>query len=132
VSTGKVVAKEVTFNLTEAEFALKAKMIAAMSDDVASMEGQLKDITETLKSRIKIRKSELRHQNRVVLTGKEVRVVECQEIADYDRNLMRYWYQGSLVADRPMTDEERQLELLPSAGVVHSVAPEVEKAVADL
>lgn len=118
----QLVKKEVLFELTESEFAERSKIMASLDEQIHQLEREAENMKKRFKAEIELLSGQRRHVSKIVKAGQEIRVVDCTEVQDVEKYLVNYWYRGKLVEQRAMTPDERQLELLPTAGVVHSQA----------
>lgn len=105
------ISKEVWFTLTEAEIVHRAKEAARIRNEKLLMEVELKDHQKLVKKDIEKKEEELHELMNVVRTGKESRILPCEMEKDFDRHTMKYFYDGKLVDERPLTPDERQMSL---------------------
>lgn len=98
------------FDVTEEEKAVMADEAAAIEEDITKLNRQLKAQKESLGGQIKHKAKELAEIFEAVRLGKRTKVVECEEIFDFDQNEVRYELAGQVLRARPMEEQERQLQ----------------------
>ena len=99
--------------LTEKEKTeLSAKIAKAISDR-ASAEAKLKEVSTSIKAQIAQLDAEISEKALQINNGYEYRNVECRMDKDYRLGAMTITRldTGEVIRERPMTSEERQMEL---------------------
>jgi len=112
-TTQKDVTRTLTFQLTESDFAVKARILAELNSESCGDSVRFEALKKHWKRKIEDTQEKISDVMDLVLEGEEARVVECLEIKDFDRNLVSYSYKGEIMEERAMTVEERQLEMIP-------------------
>lgn len=119
----QIVKKEAMFLLTQAEFAERSKRLSTLTMEAENLESGMKRVQRQFKAQIELKKAEHRQITETVLAGEELRTVDAVEIMDHKNLLVRYFYSGKIIEERPMTQDERQIQILrPETAVVHSAA----------
>ena len=99
------------FKLTDKEKLEKGNLLATLSRQIAVVDGVLKQA----KSRHKADSAELKNQFEAAVsclsTGTEHREVECEEVRDYEAKRVSYLYEGEVMEERPMRQDEMQLRI---------------------
>lgn len=106
------VMRNVDVKLTKEEVHDFGKESAELDRQIDDKELELKEETERRKGEIKTLQSDMRKKLRLIRQGFETRNVECEEIKDFNRNVVEYYYQGEMVHERVMEPSERQLQLI--------------------
>ncbi len=119
----EIKAKELEFTLTEGETAKMGKKTATLGGEILDLENRFQSVKKDWKARIEGKKADFQRLLTTILSGKEVRTVDCEERRDYNDFSISYWVNEKMVETRPMTHEERQPEL-PEIGKVLEKAPE--------
>lgn len=103
------ISKEVWFVLTEAELIDRAKMLAQTRNEQLTIEWEMKEHAKAEKKKIEKKESEIADLCNQIRTGKECRILACDMRKDYESKTVKFFFEGILVDERPMTAEERQL-----------------------
>lgn len=110
------VTKEVWFTLTDEEIIDRAKSAAQVRNEALAIEWEMKDYAKAQKKLIEKKESELSDLMQQIRTGRESRILSCSVEKDYTTRHMKYFFDGKLVDERPMTAEERQMTFDVVAG----------------
>lgn len=127
--------RPLSVKLTDPELQRLGRDLAAVCDDIIAEEARTDSIKQELKARMTGLESKRTQLATLIRRGEEIRDVAVETRADYATGLVREIRLDTeeLLSQRPLTEKERQPELLPetaaaaqSAEVVHSAAPEAE------
>jgi len=128
----RIVSKEFSFQLNQEDFATKAKEIGALHDELALAES----IFESAKSKYKAVESrinaELSERVRAVQNKREMRTVECEQVADFQRAIVYWRYNDNVLGQRAMEMSERQPSLIPDAGTTQVTSDNDDRSFASL
>lgn len=105
------VSKDLTFKLTETEFADKGKKAAALNLDLFKTNTEFEDIKKDFKSRIAATELEIAKTLKVIREGEETRNVRCQMVKKFEENRIEYVFNGTVMESRTMEAYERQMEM---------------------
>lgn len=108
---GTKVLQAFMFKLNMREFAEKGKTAAGLSKEIAGIEAEFEEVKDTFKARIKDREAKRDDLLAVINAGEEKREVESTMVMDYDAGKVRYFFEGEMIEERKMTDDERQLQM---------------------
>ncbi len=99
--------------LTEKEKTELSSKIAKAISDRASAEGKLKEVSTSIKAQIAQLDAEISEKALQINNGYEYRNVECRMDKDYRLGSVTITRldTGEVIRERPMTAEERQMEL---------------------
>jgi hypothetical protein len=98
---------------TEKEQGEVAMIMAEKSQELKRIDQNAKTAAAQFKSEKEGAQGELDGAARRYKDGYEMRDIECEELADFDNGVIRYWRtdNGELAQERKMTNEERQMRL---------------------
>lgn len=108
---GVKVTKEFMFKLTEKESNEKGKAAAALKKEVDSLELQFEEVKDSWKAKIKTREDKYKEHLDVVAAQEEKRTVDATLVHNYAEGTIEYWFEGTVMESRAMTDHERQKEM---------------------
>lgn len=108
---GTKVSKPIAFDLTEKEFSEKGQEAASLSKEVRSLVGEFEGIKEDWKAKIKDREAKRDELLTVIHAKKEVRTVDTVMVKDFASKIVQYWFEGEVVEERAMTENEVQMEM---------------------
>ncbi len=100
-------------DLTEEEFIAKSKELSKKNKELESLDEEKKKAAAEFSSQIKSVTSEIKHLAQIVETSTEYRAVEVKKDEDIERFVVNYYRRdtGEFVESRPMTYDERQVQL---------------------
>lgn len=105
------ITKEIEFTLTAEEIIEKAHELTNHHAQIQDLEKELRGHKKRLGDAIKTNKDEVSRICRVIESGKEIRLTDCEYEKDFDTNEVRYYHNGVLVDSRAMEASERQKEM---------------------
>lgn len=105
------------FTLTREDIADRGISAADIADSIHIRQRAFDHLKSKFKGEIDGEKNELGQLLQVIKEGREYLNVECEEIRDFEAAVVQYVYHGEILEERKMTDEERQLRLMPDAKV---------------
>lgn len=111
MSEPKRVLREFPFKLSE--FANKARRLGELRTALNAAESTLDQAKAVFKANEAEIEAEAREILSAVNAGSELRTVECEEVTDFEHGRI-YWRDmilGGVLGDRPLTPEERQLQM---------------------
>lgn len=109
--TNRKVMKEVSFSLTQEDFANKGKRVAELQQQLGRLSNEIQGIKESFKARMQLIEQDIGHELAVISRGEEIREVEVEERLDYDRGIVEYLHNGAVCDERPMTPIDRQQKM---------------------
>jgi predicted HicB family RNase H-like nuclease len=99
------------FEVTEEEKAAMADEAAGLDGEIINLERVLKGSKESLGGQIKAKKKELSDIYDALRSGTRNKIVDCEEILDFENDEVRYELNGEVLRRRPMEEQERQLAM---------------------
>jgi len=122
----KTTTVELPFDLTDDEVRERGQEQAKLLAEKADVEQRKKDTAKEFKDRIEGLDEQIGKLVDVIQTGRELRPVSCEWVADNARalmNLVRLDF-GTVVQSRPMTDAEKQRAMFASVGETQAASGE--------
>ncbi len=101
----------IKFNFTEEEKRDIAAEMARKVTDLAQAENDKKAIMSDLKSKIDSLTAQVNVAATKLNNGYEYRNVKCEIDPVYAEKKVLFWFDGRIVKERPMTNDEMQIEL---------------------
>ncbi len=100
-------------NLTDKEMSDLALAMANKAQQLKQIDQNAKAAAAQFKGEKEAAQSELDAAAGKYRDGYEMRNVECEEIVDFERGVVRYWRcdNGDMAQERKLTNEERQMRL---------------------
>ena len=124
----KVVMKELWFDLTEEDYANKARRIAQLQESIEAEQ----EVFDTAKAKFKAAEqrmeSEIGIEVRAIRRKKEERLVECNQVHDFARAEVYYEHGGTIYERRAMELSERQPSLFATPNDAENKADWLEQA----
>jgi hypothetical protein len=112
------VVKTIKVKMNQLEIAEKGKLAAKLNQEIGEIEGEFAEVKDEYKNRIGEKEIALRKVLTLIGAGVEERTVECEMIKDYDAGFVRYMWEGLIVEEHPLKDDDRQQSLpLPETQV---------------
>lgn len=111
----EIVLRDLTFTLTEADFAEKGKAAGRTAAELRGLEDEFDTLKKEWKGRLDDKESDLSDIHATIRRGKETRHVKCVERKDFNANSVEYLFNGEVLESRAMGLEERQLTLVAQA-----------------
>lgn len=108
---GKEIVTPVEFKLTDAQKSEKGMEAAKLQTEVELLTYEKKKATDELAAKIKARSAKLRTLLHEIDAGVETKDTTCLEVKNFTTHQVEYWFEGSIVKTREMTEEDRQLEI---------------------
>lgn len=108
---GAKVTKEFMFKLTKDESNEKGMAAAALKKEVDRLEIQFDEVKESWKAKINTRTDKYKELLDVIDAKEEKRTVEAILVHNYADATIEYWFEGTIMESRAMTDNERQKEM---------------------
>lgn len=105
------VEKELTFDLTVEERAKMADEAGAAEEEARALEAELSQYTSDKKAKIAGLYEKSSELLKLIRRRKEERVVDCDEVRDYEKAEVRWMWKGKEMEARPMTEQEKQVKL---------------------
>lgn len=107
----KEVQRYLNFKLTKSEVEAYGRKAADVSFDLGQATDEFDGIKKEWKRKIDNLDSELGGILATIRAGKEDRHVKCIECKDFEQNKVLYLYDGHVMLERPMEDNERQFQI---------------------
>ncbi len=125
------VMKSIKVKLGVGEIADRAKSAADKQEIVDLLTEELNGHKSRLKPQIDEASKELHRLLEVIREGKEERTVECEMIKDYALGFVKYFYEGQVVDEHNLKDDDRQqvMELPESAVGTQSQEEEIVEVI---
>lgn len=110
----RIVLKEFSFALTTDDFATKGKEVGQLHQELAKATSVFESHKQAFKAAEARIKEGIAQRIEAITTKHEMRTVECEQIHDFAHGRV-FWRMGSTVlGERPMEPQERQLALVPA------------------
>lgn len=103
--------KEVERSLTVADFANLGKEVGELSVEIQDLENQFAVVKSEHKAKLEKLEKAKDKAISAINNGKTVETVECVMVKNFDTNTVTFTYNGDVVEERAMTEDERQKEL---------------------
>lgn len=107
----KMVKRQVRVDLTQHEMAEYGKRLAEVDGQIQGLETAKEETVENYNARIRLAKSERGMFSQLVRQGWEIRPADVAEVKDFDAKVVRYFLGPKEVDQRPMTEDDRQVEI---------------------
>jgi len=107
----KIIKREVRFTLTQGEFVERSKSLAQADRDLSTLDRGYKDTLARFRAQRELKKQERTLLSNIIQDGWEFRTAECAEVMDYQAHMVLYYFGADVIDQRPMTDEEKQIEM---------------------
>lgn len=119
-----IVSKEIEIKLTNIDKAHMADEAADAQVALTSTETEFKGIKNDYSQRIKKLKAKIETTLEAVNTGVISRNVQCVMKKIYSSNIVQYVYEGEVIEERAMTDQDRQPKLFAPTMEGTELSPE--------
>lgn len=113
------VEREVELDLTDQDRVDYANRIGALTTETDKLEVELestktlfRETKERIEQELEERELEVRAARIAFRTRRHRKTVFVEEVRNFDRNAMEWWFEGKLVDEKPMTAGERQAEMV--------------------
>lgn len=107
------VTKEFDFDLTEADKDLKIAELGFHQAEQLKEEADFEEKKQAHKTAMLKHTNNFQRALSVLKARKETRAVQCTMVKAFNEGTVRFFFEGKLMEERPMTAEERQLEMGP-------------------
>lgn len=107
----KKMKREFTFELTEKEVVTYARKTATLTKQRNDIEAEFNNIKSTFKAKIDEKETEIASLLQAIEKGSEIRLTECIERKDFNKEVVEYVAGSKILETRDMTEEEKQMEL---------------------
>lgn len=107
----KKVKYEIKFDLSDTEIVKYARRSAKLTKELAELDAAFKEKKKEHDGKISEREAEMATLMAAIGKGSEVRLVDCTERKDYNKETVAYIYEGKEMLTRDMADHEKQMEM---------------------
>lgn len=104
------VMKKVSIELTDQDILEHAQTAARLDEEIGSLKVELDGHKNRINPMIRSKISERWQALKIINTGLELKTVECDVEEDLKKKVIKYIYKGQVVEERPMTDDDLQVE----------------------
>ena len=108
---GEKVWKEVTFDLTQKRVAELGRENADYDQQITELEAERKLKSDEYKAKIDALAAKRQENSALIREEHETKNVECIMVKNFEENAVEYYFNDEKVDSRPMTEEERQIEM---------------------
>lgn len=110
----RIVFKEFSFALTTDDFANKGKEVGQLHQELAKATGEFEKHKQAFKAAEAQIKEGIAQRITAITTKHEMRTVECEQVHDFAHGRVFWRMGGTILGERPMEPQERQLALVPA------------------
>lgn len=115
-SEGTKVKRALPFKLTDQEKARKAEAAAELNEQLeAAVKAKKEEVAKHTEKISSLTKRISGHLH-AISTGEERREVQCLEVKNFEKDQVEYSFKGEVLETRPMTADDRQLDLKTQKG----------------
>jgi hypothetical protein len=109
---GKKVSRLVLIELSDREILDKSKELGELGVKLSSIESEKKNVMNEYSAKINSIKNLMAEYFNALSDRKEHREVECVEVKNFNEDRIEWYYNEKLVDYRPITDDDKQEELI--------------------
>ncbi len=107
----KKVKYELKFELSDTEIVKYARRSAKLTKELAELDKTFKEKKKEHDGKIAEREAEMAQLMAAIGKGEEVRLVDCTEQKDFNKETVTYIFEGKKMLERDMADHEKQMEM---------------------
>lgn len=101
--------RKITFKLSETQIVETAIAASGTRIKIGQKESQLKVIKDGFKKELTELEAKLSEAFKIIASGEREEAVEVEDRLNYEDGVVQTWHDGQMLAERTMSNEERQL-----------------------